>query len=213
MYGVERMRMFRTAALVSGAFLLLVHAAAAQSASPSALVDGYERAWGHQDVDAALALLADNAVVTVQDPTTRSMTSHQQIREFLQNAGLRRAPSLTTARQVDTNTVVWSERIESPTLNANELTVQAVVEDGKIQSLVYRSGHLIRGAGSPADTATPESAAAVLAALLLFGCGLLSLAGVRSRVRSGSNLRGRLMADLRLWSASPKPSLGAPTLL
>jgi hypothetical protein len=213
MYGVERMRMFRTATLVSGAFLLLVHAAVAQSVTPSALVDSYERAWGHQDVDAALALLADTAVVTVQDPTTRSMTGHAQIREFLQNAGLRRAPNLTTARQVDANTVVWSERIEAPALSATELTVQAVVEDGKIQSLVYRPGHLIRAAGSPADTATPESAAAVLAALLLLGFGLLSLASVPSRVRSGSNLRGRLMADLGLWSASPKTSLRAPTLL
>jgi hypothetical protein len=48
-----------------------------------------------------------------------------------------------------------------------------------------------------------------LAAVVLLGLGFLSLASVRSHARSGSNLRGRLMRELRHW----RPDLRASTLL
>ena len=142
----------------------------------------------------------------------RSLTRRQQIHDFLEGAGLQGAPALTMTRQVDANRVTWSERLEGHVLNTAEVTVQAIVEDGKIQSLVYRSGNLIRGPGGPAVAATPEWSGAVLAAVALLGFGLLSLASVRSHVRAGSNLRGRLMADLQHWSATPRTPLPAPTL-
>jgi hypothetical protein len=212
MHGSERMRLFRASVLVAGAFMLLVHAASAHSVTPSVVVDSYERAWGMQDVDGALALLADDAVITFQDPRVRSLTRRQQIRDFLEGAGLQGAPALTMTRQVDANRVTWSERLEGHILSAAEVTVQAVVEDGKIQSLVYRSGNLVHGPADPVVAATPEWAGAVLAAVALLGLGLLSLASVHSHVRGGSNLRGRLMTDLQLWSAAPKTPLRAPTL-
>jgi hypothetical protein len=62
--------------------------------------------------------------------------------------------------------------------------------------MVYRPGTLIRSAG-PSPEVTPESAAAALLALVLFGLGLLSLATVRPRVYSGSTMRGRLIGSLR----------------
>jgi hypothetical protein len=206
MHGLERMRLFRAVALVAGAFVLLVHAAGAQSVTPSAVVDSYERAWGHQDFEGALVFLAENAVVTLPEPGARSMTNRQQIREYLQNAGLKAAPVVTMAREVDANTVTWSERIQGQVLSATELTVQAVVEDGKITSLVYRSGRMPRGPGGSAGSASLEAAGAVLVALLMLGLGLVSLASVRSHVRSGSNLRGRLISDLRVWTSTPKTS-------
>ena len=86
------------------------------------------------------------------------------------------------------------------------LTVQAVVEDGKIRSLVYRPGTLVRGPGHSATEMTPESAATALAALLLFGLGLLSLASARSHHRSGSHLRGRLVRHLRGWRPRVSPA-------
>jgi len=43
----------------------------------------------------------------------------------------------------------------------------------------------------------------VVAALLLLGLGLLSLASAPRQVQAGSNLRGRLMGDLKLWRAAP----------
>ena len=213
MHSTERMRLFRTASLVAGGCLMLFYAAVSQSLTPSGLVDRYERAWGYHDLDEAMALLADNASITVDDPRTRSITNRNQIRAFLQAGGLTRAPLLTSARQIDATTVTWSERIDSQVLSGTEMTVQAVVSDGKIQSLVYRTGRAIRGTGNPASVTSPESAGAVLAAVVLFGIGLVSMAGVRAQVRSGSNLRGRLLADLRRWSAGGKTSVRAPTVL
>jgi hypothetical protein len=206
MHGLERMRLFRAVALVTGAFVLLVHAAMAQSVTPYAVVDSYERAWGQHDVEGALALLADNAVITLQDPRPRSLTGQQQIREYLQSVALQSPPQVTMSRQVDGNQVIWSERLDRQVTGASEVTVHAVVEDGKITSLVYRMGRLVRGPGNSAVAVTTASPGAILGAIVLFGFGLLSLAGVRSRVRSGSNLRGRLMTDLRLWRALPRTS-------
>jgi len=198
------MRLFRAVALVGGAFLLLVHAAGATGVSPCAVVDNYERAWAHQDFDGALAQLSDGAVVTVHDPRARSLAGRQQIQEFLHYTAMRGAPILTAPCQVAGNTVTWSERPDSEALNANDLTVQAVVLNGKIQSLVYRPGRLVQAQGSPAsvDNVTSETAGMNLAAVLLLGLGLLSLATAFPHVGSDSNLRGRLMRELRHWRPS-----------
>jgi hypothetical protein len=199
MHAIERMRLLRALALVVGAFLLLVQAAGAHGLNPSTVVDSYERAWGQNDVDAALAHFADSAVITVQDARTRSLTGREQIREFLQTAALQAAPVLTSSRQSDGGRLMWSERIEGQVLSAKEVSVQAVVKDGKIQSLVYRPGRMV-GAQSPAaPSVTTESASLALGAVLLLGLGLLSLATVRSRVHTSSNLQGSLLRDLRLW--------------
>jgi hypothetical protein len=200
MHGIERIRLFRAVALVAGAFLLLVHAAGAQSVTPIAVVDTFARTWGERDIDAALALFADDAVVTLQDARARSLNGRPQIREFLQDATLKAAPQPTSSRQQDGNTVRWSERTEGQIISVSDVTVQAVVHNGKIQSLVYRPGRMVRAQGDrPAAAGTPESAGMALAAVVLLGLGLLSLATVRSRARSGSYLRGRLLSDLRHW--------------
>ena len=201
MHGIERMPLFRAVALVVAASVLLVHAAHAQGAHPSAVIARYEDAWGSRNIDAALAEFADDAVITLHDARTRTLSGSHRIREFLQSAGLGSPPALTTARQVDGTTVTWSERTEAngQVLSSADLTVEAIVEDGKIRSLVYRPGTLLPGARSAATEMTPESAATTLAALALFGLGLLSLATARPRMRSGSNLRGRLVRHLRAW--------------
>jgi hypothetical protein len=204
MHGIERMRLFRAIALVGGASILLVHAAGATGVSPCAVVDNYERAWAHQDLDGALAQLADGAVVTVHDPRARSLASRQQIQEFLQYTALRGAPILTAPCQVAGNSVTWSERPDSDATNTNDVTVQAIVLNGKIQSLVYRPGRLVQQVAlqPSADNITSESAGLNLAALVLLGLGLLSLATVIPHGRSDSNLRGRLLRELRHWRPS-----------
>jgi hypothetical protein len=203
MHATERLRMFRTLALVTGAFVLLAHAAGGQGVSPGGVLDSYERAWGQHDVDGALALLSDSAVITLQDSRTRSLTGRDQIRDFLQSTPLTGPPQLTTSRQVDASTVSWSEHIEGQTFNGTDLTVQAIVTDGKIQSLVYRPGNLVRGPAASAADDRPQFGGNVLAALLLLGLGLLSLASAPRQVQAGSNPRGRLMGDLKLWRAAP----------
>jgi hypothetical protein len=213
MHGLERMPLFRALTLVSAAFVLLVHAAHAQGGNPSAVIFRYEDAWGSRNIDAAVEEFADNAVITLDDARTRTLSGTYQIREFLQDAGLGSPPILTSARQVDGSTVIWSERTEvnGQVLSSAELTVQAVVEDGKIRSLVYRPGTLVRGpggglGGSAATDMTPESAVTALAALLLFGLGLLSLATARPSHRSGSHLRGRLVRHLHGWRPRVSPA-------
>ena len=61
--------------------------------------------------------------------------------------------------------------------------------------------------GHAATDMTPESAATALAALVLFGLGLLSLATARPRGGSGSHLRGRLVRHLHGW----RPRVGQPS--
>jgi hypothetical protein len=200
MHGIEHMRLFRSVALVAGAFLLLVHAAGAQSVNPSSVVDTYARAWGQRDVDVALSLFAEDAVVSLQDAHARVLGNRDQIREFLQEATLKPAPQLTSPRQVDGNIVRWNERTEGQVISVSDVTVQAVVQNGKIQSLVYRPGRMVRPPGDvPMSESTLESAGLALGSVVLLGLGLLSLATVRSRVRSGSQLRGRLLSELRRW--------------
>jgi hypothetical protein len=200
MHGIERMRLFRAIALVGGAFMLLVHAAGATGVSPCAVVDSYERAWAQSDFAGALAQLADGAVVTVHDPRARSLASRRQITEFLQYTAIRGAPILTAPCQVAGNTATWSERPDSEAATTNDLTVQATVLNGKIQSLVYRPGRLVQPATPvSAEKIVTEGAGLNLAALLLLGLGLLSFATVIPHGRSDSNLRGRLLRELRHW--------------
>jgi hypothetical protein len=201
MHGIERMRLFRAIALVGGAFILLVHAAGATGVSPCAVVDSYERALAHGDFEGALAQLADGAVVTVHDPRARPLSTRLQITEFLQYTAIGGVPILTAPCQVTGSTVTWSERPDSEATNYNEVTAQAVVLNGKIQSLVYRPGRMVQTPSAPtiADKIASESAGLNLAALVLLGLGLLSLATVIPHGRSDSNLRGRLMRELRHW--------------
>jgi hypothetical protein len=163
-------------------------------------VDSYERAWAHGDFEGALAQLADGAVVTVHDPRARALSTRLQITEFLQYAAIRGAPILTAPCQVAGNTVTWSERPDSEAASSNDLTVQATVLNGKIQSLVYQPGRLVHPATPvSAEKIVTEGAGLNLAALLLLGLGLLSFATVIPHGRSDSNLRGRLLRDLRHW--------------
>ncbi|TME99595.1 MAG: hypothetical protein E6I52_15455 [Chloroflexi bacterium] len=215
MRGAEPMPLFRALALVAGAFLLLVHAAHAQGASPGAVVNSFEHAWGQHDLDVALAQLADDAVITLQDARTRRLTGRPQMRDFLERAGLHSAPTLTSARHLEGNVLTWSERTEGQgqVLSSSEVTVQPVVQDGKIQSMVYRPGTLVRGLDLSATEVTPESAVTAVAGLLLFGLGLLSLATARPHVRSGSRQRGRLLSHLRDWRppSAARPATSGPS--
>jgi hypothetical protein len=205
MHGVERMRLFRALALVGGAFLLLAHAAVAQSVTPCGIVDTFERAWGQQDLLGAQAQLADDAVIRLEDAHSRSLASPAQIHDFLQAAGLHSVPVLTASRQVDGDTVMWSEHTDGQILNSPDVTVQATIQNGKIQSLVYRPGTLVRSTDglSLSNDVSSEAAATVLGGVVLLGLGLLSLTSVRRHVGSGSHLRGVLLRDLHHWRAGP----------
>jgi len=192
----ERLRLFRALAFVGASFVLLVNASFAQGVSPSAVIDGFEHDAAQPDVDAAVARFSDTAQVTVYGQRNRILNGHEQIREFLEGSRGMPTPVLTSARHIDGNLVSWSERVPATDVSpARDRTVRATVYDGKIQSLTYRPGSSQLD-GPAAATVTPASAGLALCGLLLLGVGLLTLATVRQRVRSGSMLSGKLLSGL-----------------
>lgn len=199
MHTSEALRLVRALALVGAAFVLLVQAASAHGMSPSAVVDSYQRARIEQDLDAALGYFSDGAVITTYGTRTRTLVTPVQIRDYLDGP----VPDMTSTLHWDGATVSWSERT-----NVSESTVRATVRDGKIQSLAYRPGRAANLDGALAPSVTPESAALSVGGLLLLGVGLLALATVRQHVRSGSILRGRLVAELRHYT----PRRTSPTV-
>jgi hypothetical protein len=199
MHRIELFRLLRSVALVVGACGLFVQAASAQALNPCAIVASYERALNERDMQAALALFADDATITLAGPRSSSLSGLSQIQQFLRGGDPRSGAPLFYNRQVIGETVMWSERLAGLTSRATDQTIEAVVVHGKIQSLVYRQGTLVPDTGSPGNELAPESASMVLEAEVLLGLGLLSLASVRTRVRSSSNLRGTLLRDLHQW--------------
>jgi len=95
-----------------------------------------------------------------------------------------------------------SKRPDGEASNASDLTVQAVVLNGMLQSLVYRPGRFAPPPGTPAtiDTMASESASMILAAFVLLGPGLLSLAAAFPH--RGSDYSAR--PDLRHRSTSAR---------
>jgi hypothetical protein len=208
MPGIDVLRFIRPLALVAAAFVLLVNSASAQGLTPAAIVEGYERESSQSDLQAAVNRFGDSAVVTVYGLRTRQLLGRDKIREYLEESSGKPAPSLTSMRHVDGNTVTWTERTAATELSAaRDVTVEATVDGGKIQSLVYRPGRSARLAGAPATSVSPGAAALALGGLLLLGLGLLTLATARQGTLSHSSLRGRLMLEL----ASYTPRRNAPT--
>jgi hypothetical protein len=116
------------------------------------------------------------------------------------------ADSFSRAREQ--GTVTWSERDRQDP--PRELTAEAVVQRGKITSLVYRAGTLVPTEAPSAASVTPVPSAALVGALVLFGVGVVSLMTLRARRVSSSALRGRLMGHLRHWQRRRPVSPSTP---
>jgi hypothetical protein len=188
------------AALLLG--LALARPALAQVSDPPVVIDAYERARDAQNLDAALAQFADDAVVIVEGRTPQSFNGKGEIRAFLQAEIAQPTARLTSSRHVVGYTVTWTERQQAPRLVMPELWVEAVVRDGKIKSMVYRlNAPLSRAAEAPAPPVpAPLLVAAALAAVGLLAAGVhVLLAGARRPVEPPSRLRGHLLADLDQW--------------
>ncbi|MBV9546261.1 MAG: hypothetical protein JOY61_17975, partial [Chloroflexi bacterium] len=85
-----------------------------------------------------------------------------------------------------------------------QVTVDAVVQEGKIHSLSYSAFGQAAAQPIVIDSRGQVPAAAGLASVLLLLLGVVALAstGVGRAVGAPSTLRGRLMQDLRGWSAA-----------
>jgi hypothetical protein len=183
---------------------------AAQVSDPPVVIDAFERARNAQNVDAALAQFADDASITIEGRTPQSFRGKDEIRRFLLVTVGRSVPRLTSSRHVAGNTVTWTERVQGQLPTMLDLSVEAMVRDGKIRSIVYRLGAPAAqtGATGAAPVALP---APLLGSLIVVGVCLLAvvlrtlLVGSRSRGRPGSRLRGRLLAELDQWQLARCP--------
>jgi hypothetical protein len=203
----ERVRLFRALALMLASGLLFGYATGAYGLDPPRVVDAFGRARGQGDLEAALNHIADNAVVRFERGRPQGFAGKNEIRQFLQTLDATSPPVVTaTPKQAASNVITWSERTQQDPPRV--LTGEAVVEGGKITSLVYRAGTLVPTEAASKSSAAPLPTGALLAAVVLFAIGLVSLLTVRSRRVARSALRGRLLGHLGHWrlrrrSASP----------
>lgn len=199
----ERLRLVRALTLVLGALFLLAHAAAAQAMEPPVVISGFTRARADMNLDAAVSQFADDAVVQIDRGRTRSYTGRDEIRGFFDQLNVEPTILLVPARHLADDTVTWSERVLDKRSGTLELTGEAVILNGKIASLMYRSGRLTITDPGPALAEAPLlPSGMIFGGIALFAVGLLSLSTVRSQRASGSQLKGRMLAALRHWSAA-----------
>lgn len=178
--------------------------ASAQTATPpsdpSSVVEAFERARGAEDVDGALALFADSAVITMQGRTSEAFRGPNQLRTYMQTIGTRFQIVMRSRPLVQGNTVTWTERdlFFGHVLDA---TVVAVVINGRIVSLAYRDSQLDSSRAELANAGPPPLPIPAIAwpmgLTLLSGLLLGIVFGRPRRKASISHLDGRLLLALQ----------------
>ena len=193
---------------------------------PAAVVSAYEMARNRRDVETALTYFADDATINQRSTT---FTGKDDIRKFLDGISARSRFVVVSDRRVNGTRVTWTERVgtQGPSLqgqpmslaqsqgsnggpngtansNAFVVSVEAVVQDGKIQSLAYLPTNQPLRSDPALDGRAQLPASVGLGAVLavLLGGLMVASAGLTSRGASPSRLRGRLMHDLQGWSAA-----------
>jgi hypothetical protein len=194
------------------AFILLAvltTTAAAQSTptpsdDPQHVVDRFELARGAGDVDAALANLADTAVITIQSQTSaRSFTGSVQLRGYLQTIGTHFQTLMRSRPLVQGTSVTWTERDQVGN-QVVDATVVAIVSAGQIVAITYRDTSPVGTPGRLAAASVPrEQRMEIPTAIWPAGLGALGLLLITAlfawprRKASRSQLDGRLLVALR----------------
>ena len=167
---------------------------------PSMVVEAFERARGADDVDGAMALFADTALVTMEGRTNESFTGPTQLRTYMQTIGTRFQIVMRSRPLVQGTIVTWAERDQffGHSLDA---TVIAVVSGGKILSLTYRDNQLdaprSQLAGAPGPEQQIPSIAWPIGLTVIGGLLLGFVFGRPRRKASVSQLDGRLLLALQ----------------
>jgi hypothetical protein len=186
-------------------FATLPTVTSAQVTDAPRVVDAYERARNSRNIDAALALFADDARISLPPRSSITFTGKAEIRGFLETMSMRTPPLITSNRNVAGSTVTWNERDAGTRSTANDLTVQVIVRDGKIQSIQYRPASASPIRANAVVGPEPVPAAVALGSLLAAGLGLLAIASLGSRRRrSASTLSGKLMVGLDHWRTAAR---------
>jgi ketosteroid isomerase-like protein len=205
---------------VSGLVASLARAQA--GLDPAAVVTAFEMARNRRDIDAALVFFADDATINQRSTT---YAGKDEIRKFLDGSSARSRFVVVADRRVTGNRVIWTERSgttgassqgQPPSLaqgsngtpvgsaNTFVVTVEAVVQDGKIRSLAYitASAPLRTDPALDGRAQLPASVGLGVVMAVLAGVLLVASVGLRRRRASASSLRGRLMHDLQGWTAA-----------
>jgi hypothetical protein len=202
------LRCFGLACLTAGVLSGVVTATVAAQGTPtpqpnpSLVVETFERARGAGDVDAALGVFADTAVITLQGRARQSFTGPVALRNYLQTIGTRFRIVLRSRPIVQGSTVTWTERDQFGE-EAIDTTVVAIVSGGRIVALTYRDSQDVAARAVLAGVATGPQTAQVPsvawpAALAALGLGLIALVFGRPRRKaSTSQLDGRLLIALQ----------------
>jgi hypothetical protein len=204
------------AVVVSGVVASMATAQA--GVDPAAIIAAYELARNQRDIDTALSYFADDATVT-QRATTYS--GKDEIRKYLDSVSTRARFVVVTERRTLGNRVTWTERAgggqgpgqqtQSQALNGPlaasggfQISVEAIVQDGKIRSLAYLASAQPLRADLAVDGRAQLPASVGLAAVVavLLGVVLIASADLRRPAREASSLQGRLMQALRGWTAA-----------
>jgi hypothetical protein len=200
------------ALIVSG--VVATMATAQAGADPAAIVSAYEMARNQRDVDTALSYFADDATVTQR---TTNFSGRDEIRKFLDGVSTRSRFVVVTERRTNGNRVTWTERsggqgagqqqaLNGPlaTSQAFQVSVEAIVQDGKIRSLTYLPTAQPARSDAALDGRAQLPASVGLAAVVavLLSVVLVASTDLGHSAREASGLQGRLMEGLRGWSAA-----------
>jgi hypothetical protein len=207
--------------IVIGSGVVTNMARAQTSGDPAAVIVAFEMARNRRDIDAALSYFADDATISQRNTT---FSGKDEIRRYLDGATNRARFAVVSDRRASGTHVTWTERstgagpLPQPqgatqanagvNGNAFVVSVEAIVQDGKIRSLAYMAGSQVGRIDPALDGRAQLPASAGLAAVLLVVLGLVVSASVslRRSAAGASTLRGRMMQDLRGWSAARQVS-------
>ncbi|HYW86428.1 MAG TPA: nuclear transport factor 2 family protein [Chloroflexota bacterium] len=190
-------------ALVLGVVGTGVFAAQAQAqvAEPIAVVSAYEMARNRGDFDMAVSYFADDGTLSQRNAV---YTGREEIRRYLEASAGRGRFVVMSNRRLNGNRLAWTERPAGQNINSIEVTVEAVVQDGRIKALVYNGAVPALRSDTAADGRAQLPALVGLASvvLLLSSVILVASAGLWHSTAPQSRLRGRMLHDLQVWRAA-----------
>jgi len=168
---------------------------------PGSVITSYELARNRGDLDQAVALFADDATLTQRNTT---YTGRDDIRRYLPNSTGRGRFVVISNRKVNGDNLSWVERPAGQNINSIEVSVEAIIQDGKIKALSYNGAPSAPRPEQSLDGRAQLPALLGLGsvALVLSGVVLVASAGLGHGQSGGSSMRGRLMRDLQVWRAA-----------
>ena len=104
-----------------------------QGADPVSVLQAFDTALKAKDLDAAMALVADDAVFDVGGPAAGVYTGKEQIRRWLQSEMARNVTVERSHFQVTSDKVTYSWKIFSNGVLRDEGTGETIVQDGRIR--------------------------------------------------------------------------------